>query len=208
MEFENKRVMTVPLAAAQELLGLQGQVTEYALAVDDLSRLDDVAAAVRSALGPGYEVHTWDQLQPFVRDLLRRQVVIFSVVGAVLIVIVLTGIINTMLMSVFERVREIGTMLAVGVRRWQVLVLFLFEAAVIGLMGGAGGAILGRVGVALIAVKGVQLPISKGALLRPEIQPSFVALAVILAVLGALGAALYPAYRASRLNPVDALRSL
>ena len=60
-----------------------------------------------------------------------------------LLVIVLTGIINTMLMSVFERVREIGTLLAVGVRRRQVMSVFLLEAGVIGLVGGAGGAAVG-----------------------------------------------------------------
>lgn len=123
--FENKRVVTVPLATAQDLLGLQGRVTEYAVAVDDLKNLDGVVAELKAKLGEGYEVHGWKDLQPFVRDLLSRMNFILTLVGFVLFVIVLTGIINTMLMSVFERVREIGTLLAVGVKRRQKKVILI-----------------------------------------------------------------------------------
>jgi len=72
LPFENKRVVTVPLALAQSLLGLEGRVTEYAVAVGDLAELDAVAARLRQALGPEYEVHTWRELQPFVRDVINR----------------------------------------------------------------------------------------------------------------------------------------
>ncbi len=117
-----------------------------------------------------------------------------------------------MLMSVFERVREIGTMLAVGMRRRQVLTIFLVEATVLGLLGGVGGVVLGSTIVRAIAARGIPMSmvVNSGShsVLRPELSPSFVVLTLVVAVVGALGAAAWPAWRASRLNPVDALRSV
>ena len=211
LAFENKRVLTVPLALAQDLLDMRGRVTEYAVAVADLDELDRVAAALAVALGPEYEVSTWKELQPFLRDLITRQRVVFGIISVVLLVIVLAGIVNTMLMSVFERVREIGTMLAFGVRRRQVLGLFLLEAATLGAVGGAGGAALGWGLVRWLGRVGIHLPVSGSAaddIVRPVISTGAVGAAVLGAALAALAAAAYPAWRASRMNPVDALRSL
>jgi putative ABC transport system permease protein len=208
--FENKRVVTVTLATAQALLGLEGRVTELAVAVDDLERVDDTAVALRTALGPDFEVHSWRELQPFLRDLIARQNFILGAVAVILLVIVLTSIINTMLMSVFERVREIGTLLAVGVRRAQVMTLFLIEAGAIGLAGGVAGALAGRAVVAVVASLGIHFELSGlGAVnvLRPQVSWAFVGGSVVVALLTALGAALWPAWRASRMNPVDALRN-
>lgn len=208
--FENKRVLTVPLPVAQELLGLDGRVTEYALAVDDIAHVDETAAALRRELGPEYEVHTWLELQPFVRDIIARFHVILGVITAVLIIIVLTGIVNTMLMSVFERVREIGTLLAIGVRRRQVAQLFLIEAATLGLLGSLVGAAAGSALVSALGERGLPVRLSGVSAvheLHPTVSPGFVVFAILLAVGGTLVASLTPSLRAARLNPVDALRS-
>jgi putative ABC transport system permease protein len=207
---ENKRVVTVTLATAQALLGLEGKVTELAVAVDDLERADSVAEALRAELGPAYEVHGWRELQPFLRDLIARQNFVLGAIAVVLLVIVLTSIINTMLMSVFERVREIGTLLAVGVRRIQVMTIFLIEAAAIGLLGGVIGALTGRAIVAVVASLGIRFELSGlGAVnvLRPQVTWAFVGSAALVALAAAVAASLWPAWRASRMNPVDALRN-
>ncbi len=207
---ENKRVLTTTLATAQSLVGLEGKVTEYAVAVDDIEQVDEVAGRLRVALGPEFEVHTWREIQPFLRDVIVRQNFILSMVALVLLVIVLTGIINTMLMSVFERVKEIGTLLAVGVRRRQVLTIFLIEAAVIGLLGGLGGALLGRTIVFALSHAGIKFDLSglnAVNVLRPQVTVAFTLSAVAVAIVAAILAGLWPAWRASRMNPVDALRS-
>ena len=210
LPFENKRVATVSLETAQALLGLEGRVTEYAVAVEDLGRLEPVRLALQRELGDAYEVHAWGDLQPLLRDIINRQRVIFAVIAVVLFLIVLTGIINTMLMSVFERVREIGTLLAVGVRRSQVMGLFMLEAIVLGFGGALTGALLGKAVVTGFALRGIQISISGASrpqVLRPEASVAFLAGAVVLALVGALVASAWPAWRASRLNPVDALRN-
>ncbi len=208
--FENKRVITVPLKTAQDLLGLDGRVTEYAIAIADLTTLEQTRDRLQAALGPEYEVHTWKELNTFVRDLIARQDIIMAAIAFVLFVIALTVIGNTMLMSVFERVREIGTLLAVGVKRAQVLQLFVLEAALLGLMGGFTGAALGQLALQIISAIGIPLEMpgaSSVALLRPHTTWTYTAIAVVVAVVGALIASALPARRASRLNPVDALRN-
>jgi putative ABC transport system permease protein len=210
LPFENKRVVAVPLKLAQELLGMEGRVTELAVAVDDLRNLERIAAELRRELGPEYEVHTWQELQPFVRDIISRQRFVMGLISLILFVIIITGIINTMLMSVFERVREIGTMLAVGMRRRQVLAMFLVEATLLGVLGGVGGVLLGSAIVRAMAARGIPMAamLSNSSVLRPELSPSFILLTLGVAVVGALVASAWPAWRASRLDPVEALRSL
>jgi putative ABC transport system permease protein len=212
LPFENKRVVAVPLKLAQELLGMEGRVTELAVAVEDLGELERIAARLRQELGPQYEVHTWQELQPFVRDIISRQRFVMGIISVILFVIIITGIINTMLMSVFERVREIGTMLAVGMRRRQVLAMFLVEATLLGVLGGVGGVLLGSAIVRGMAARGIPMAtvVSSGSksVLRPELDPSFILITLAVAVVGALVASAWPAWRASRLDPVEALRSL
>lgn len=208
--FENKRVLAVPLQTAWALIDLKDRVTEYAVGVHDLEQLEQTKVALQAALGPQYEVHTWSELNTFVRDIINRQNIVMGAISLVLFIIALTVIGNTMLMSVFERVREIGTLLAVGVRRGQVLQMFIIEAAVIGAAGGLVGATLGFAALTAITAVGVpiELPGTSGlALLQPSVTPRFVAGAVAVALLGALLACALPARRASRLNPVDALRN-
>jgi putative ABC transport system permease protein len=210
LPFENKRVLTMPLATAQELLGLNGRVTEYAVAVDDIDQVDEVRDRLQAALGPGYEVHSWHQLQAFVRDVINRQNLVMGMIALAFFVVAFTVIANTMLMSVFERVREIGTLLAVGLRRRQVLALFMLEAATLGVAGAAAGAVGGRIALGIVASIGIpiELPGTSGsAMLRPMVSNRFIALVMVAAAVGAVLASAIPAWRASRLNPVDALRS-
>ncbi len=208
--FTGRRLMAIRLAYAQELLRMPGRVTEYAVQVKDVRRIDEVAAAARAALGPDYEVHTWLDLQPLFRDLIRRTLFVLSTVSLLLFAIVVTGIVNVMAMTVYERVREIGTAMALGMRRRRILRLFLAEGGLLGLWGGLAGTGLGWAIVGMAGALGVpfKAPGAPGSMpMYPSVSPSFLLLVVAIAVAGALAAALYPAWRASRMRPADALRA-
>jgi putative ABC transport system permease protein len=124
-------------------------------------------------------------------------------------VVVLLGIVNAMLMSVLERVREIGTMLAVGMRRRQVVTMFILEGLVLGVIGGTLGALLGAAVVGWLNRVGVSLPApgsSAPNLIRPFVPGLYLVRSVLLAAIGSALAALWPARRASLLRPVEALQ--
>lgn len=206
----DRRVGYLPLGTAQRVLRMEGRVTEYALAVEPLGQARRVRDVLRAQLGAGYEVHTWEEVFPFIAQILGQQDFLFGILSTVFMAAVLLSIVNVMLMSVLERVREIGTMLAVGMRRRNIVVLFLLEGGVLGLVGGVLGALVGGAVTLYLHHRGIMLP-SPGAnvdsIIRPSVTVGYMAYAVGLAAGGAAVASLYPAWRASKLRPVEALAS-
>ncbi|MSP92625.1 MAG: ABC transporter permease [Myxococcales bacterium] len=203
-----RKIGIVPLPLAQHLLKMEGRATELAIAVDDLENAPLVAAALERALGPEFEVHTWDNVATFFKDILFRQDFLLSLIATVFLVLMLLGVANTMLMSVLDRTREIGTMMALGVRRSRIVTLFLVEAAVIGVFGGCLGGLLGSIVVAWLHVRGIEVTMPTSAVpfvIQPFVDVLYIVKIVCLSGIGALVFAVYPAWRASRLRPVQAL---
>jgi putative ABC transport system permease protein len=110
------------------------------------------------------------------------------------------GVMNTMLMTVFERTQEICVLLAVGWKRFRVVRMILWESALLGFLGGIGGVVIGIVGVKLL----VTAPAIRG-LLEPDLNPQLLARAVMISVVVGIFSGLYPAWRSSRLMPSQAL---
>ncbi len=204
----DKKIGLVPLSLAQRLLKMDGRATELAVAVEPIESATAVAAELRARLGPDYEVHTWDQIALFVRQAMGRQDFIIRFIASAFMLLMLIGVANTMLMSVLERTREIGTMMAVGVRRRKILALFIIEALAIGALGGVAGSAAGYAAVQLLARRGLEFTApgsSVGFKLVAYVPAVYLAQVTLLATVGAGLFALYPAFRASRLRPVQAL---
>jgi putative ABC transport system permease protein len=206
----DRKVGLMPLESAQRLLRMEGRVVEYALAVSDLERVKELRERLAAELGAEFEVHAWQDLLPFLPEIMGRQDFLLGLVGIIFLVIVLLGIVNAMLMNVLERVREIGTMMAVGTRRRQIAALFVWEGVLLGAAGGLVGAALGAALVWALHRQGIELAFpgtSVPSVVRPYVSPAFLARAAGIALLGSGLSALWPALRASRLRPIDALRS-
>jgi putative ABC transport system permease protein len=209
MPLPEKKVGFVPLAFAQELLRMEGTATELALAVERLDDVEKVKPLLQAAVGPEYEVSSWHDVAPWVDDAIAAQNFILNLLAFIFLFVALLGIANTMLMSVFERTREIGTMMSVGVRRRQILGLFLLEAALLGLAGGLLGAAAGTAFVLQLGRTGVAFRVGDVPLhIHPSVGMPYVALTLALATGGAVAAAIWPSLRASRLRPVEALASV
>jgi len=203
-----KKVGFVPLLFAQKLLRMEGRATELAVAIDDIDDAERMKPILQAAVGPEYEVSTWHDVAAFIDDIIANQNFILSLLAAIFLFVALLGIANTMLMSVFERTREIGTMMAVGVRRRQILGLFLLEAGLLGLGGGIFGVGAGGGFVLWYAKKGISLQFAameRPIHIYPHISVGYVIGVLAVAALGATLAALWPSLRASRLRPVEAL---
>lgn len=206
-----KKFGFVPLAMAQEVLRMGPRATEIVVSIDKLDDAEKLKPLVQAAVGPTYEVTSWRDVAAFVEDTIAIQNIVLNVMGGIFLLVALLGIANTMFMSVSERIREIGTMMAIGVRRWQILTLFLLEAMLIGVSGALLGAAVGSCWVLYFGSKGMLLRagiFDKPLHVHPTIGPGYVLSVVALAALGAVLAALLPSLRASRLRPVEALDSL
>ncbi|MGB2862844.1 MAG: FtsX-like permease family protein, partial [Sedimentisphaerales bacterium] len=156
---------------------------------------------------PAFEVHTWEKLSPFY-NIARMIDVMTFFVKLMLIAIVLISIMNVMVMAVYERIREIGTIAAIGTLPGKIVAMFLIEGFSLGFFGAVVGDILG---VAVISVLNVaKLTFSfgrqKGLLLSPTINLQDILVISIIVITISVIASLQPAYKASRMNPIDALR--
>ena len=207
----DKKLGFVPLPFAQELLRMEGRATEIAIGIHHYDDAETLKPVLQAALGSEYEVSTWHDIASYVDDAITMQNFILNLIAGVFLFVALLGITNTMLMSVLERTREIGTMMSVGVRRRQILTLFLLEASVLGLLGGISGALVGGSFVAYYGHKGMVLHIP-GSLLPlyvfPTLKLSYILSILAIAAGGAAIAALWPSVRASRMRPVEALSAV
>ena len=203
-------MLRVPIATARELLRVQGTHL-WVVSLQRTELTDTVMARLRHepALSP-YAIVAWTQLADFYNKtvaLFSRQV---GVVKLIIAVIIVLSISNTMMMSVLERTREIGTAMALGLRRRRILHQFLLEGLLLGGLGGIIGIILGYLLASAISAVGIPMPpapgMSRGFIASILITPAIARDALLLAVSTTLIASIYPAWRASRLNIVDALR--
>jgi len=204
-------VIRVPLSLANELIRASGAHRWVVVLTDTEATRPTVEDLSLRLGGQGLELKPWYELADFynkTHDLLSRQMgVMFGIIG----VIIVLAISNSMMMSVMERTAEIGTAMALGTRRPGVLAQFLFEGFLLGLVGAGAGALVGTALASLISLIGIPMPPPPGQAreFTAEMLVTWplVAEAVALAVITASLAAVYPAWRASRIAIVDALRS-
>ncbi len=203
-------MLRVGTKVAQSLLRVTGSHV-WVVTLKDTSLTDGVIDKIKHA-------HEFDKLEivPWTKlaDFYNKTVALFSrqigVVKIIIAIIIVLSISNTMTMSVMERTVEIGTAMALGVRRQRILRLFLLEGALLGAFGGAVGIGLGYVMASAISAVGIPVPAAPGfsgdftGVIM--LTPSILFQAALLAVSTTLIASIYPAWRASRLVIVDALR--
>ncbi len=201
------RLGLMGLSHAQELLRMEGRATEIAVAVHDLDKLEETRAALRKVLGKEFEVSTWPELARPVADATALQDEILKLITAILLVVALVGVINTMLMSVLERTREIGVMMALGMRRQAIVLLFVMEATVINVVAAIPGLLAAFGVLAILERADVHFQAPGGGVLHihPVVLGRDIEVVVSVVVLGALAASILPAMRAAKLRPVEAL---
>jgi putative ABC transport system permease protein len=204
------RAVKIPLAAAQELLGTKG-ANALVITLKATADTDRVAASLKGDLVPaGMEVKTWVELNDFYEktvELYRRQ---FGFLQLIILIMVLLSVTNSVNMSVFERVGEFGTMMALGNRSGEVFRLIVTESVVLGLVGGALGVLLG-VGLALV-ISSIGIPMpppphgSVGYTAHIQILPLSLLISFAIGFAATVLAVLLPARRVSRIVVVEALR--
>jgi putative ABC transport system permease protein len=214
-----KSQVYISLLEAQTLFDLRDQATEIAVYLAQVGQEPGVVETLSASL-PGYEVDAWDTLDPTLKDLMEMEDQIMTIFGLVILLIAGVGILNLMLMAVFERTREIGLLAAMGLKRRETVVLFLLEGVMIGLVGALVGCLLGgtigvyfgRVGIDWKAIYGGMDLSDFGDMLGLMGDRLYVRIgigvlarrALTVGIISAL-ASLYPAWQASRREPAEAL---
>ena len=203
------RTVRIPLAAAQELLGSQG-VNSLVVSLKRTADTQQVVESLRRKIDARtYEVLPWQQLNDFYAsavELYERQ---FGILQFIILVLVLLSVANSVNMSVFERVGEFGTMMALGNRSGVVFRLVLCENFGLGLFGGLLGIALGTILAWIISTIGIPMPAPPGSnfgyTAQIRILPGTLLMAFSVGFCATLLAALFPARRVSRIPVSQAL---
>lgn len=202
------------LSQAQAFTRAGDRSSAIVIMLHDQDDADKVATALQR---PGVTPLTWEDLNQIFLEAMETGIVFYYIMYGIVILIVAVIIANTLLMAVFERTREMGILAALGMKRRQIMVLFLFEAAILALVGIVIGIVLGSLGVAYLANVGIDIGTAaaqsvEGIVFGTTMTGKFVPGEVISLSLWMLGiillVSLYPAWYAARLEPVKALHTL
>jgi putative ABC transport system permease protein len=201
---------------AMEILRMDElEISEVAVRVKDFSKLDSVSNNLNRMLSqnlnkqgkPVFDVRTWEKLSPFYN--IARMIDIMTIfIKIMLIAIVLISIMNVMVMAVYERIREIGTIAAIGTMPEKILSLFLIEGFSLGITGIIVGNLLALIVVFLMNIIEITFNFGRqtGFILAPELKAGNILFVSIAVIIVSVLAALQPAFKASRMEPVEALR--
>lgn len=208
-----KRTVYMSLSEAQSLYDLRGQSTEVAISLRQLGQEPAVMSALKPNL-PGYELDSWETNYPELQQTLERKNWFMNIFSIIILVIAGIGILNLLLMAVYERTREIGILGALGLKPRHISMLFVLEGAMMGLVGVAFGVALGLLINSILGQVGLDYTQFSGmteymALISGRTYPTLGTekllqrglTALIIAIL----ASLYPAREAAHKEPAEAL---
>ncbi len=209
-----KGMVFISLSEAQSLFNLRDQETEVTISTHTVGIENEVIGDLQAGL-QDYEVDSWETLRPEIRQTLEVKSQFTTVFGLIVVMIASIGVLNLMLMAVFERTREMGVLAALGMKGRQIMGLFLLEGAMIGVVGAAVGCTLGWLAiVALNQAGGIDLSYAQDmsdmtALMGERMFASISLMDILrhgvtVAMIAAL-ASLIPAWQASRKEPAEAL---
>ena len=191
------------------------EVSEVAIRLKDFSRLyasteklDGLLSGELNKQGkPMFEVHNWEKLSPFY-NIARMIDMMALFIKLMLIAVVLISIMNVMIMAVYERVREIGTIAAIGTLPGKILSLFVVEGFSLGALGVVAGNILGFIIITILNLSKISFSFGRqtGLILSAKVAPMDMLVISLIVIVISVIASLQPALKASRMEPIKALR--
>ena len=211
--FESLAVF-VPENELRELTGMEEGTYHRVIArLENDELTDKVTPMIRESFS-GYEVLSWKEIQPDLAMLADMMEEIYGIFMAIILAALAFGIVNTMLMAVLERTREIGMLAAIGMNRRKIFSMIMLESVFLSIVGGITGMAVSGAVIAATAKNGINLmkysegmeALGYSAHLFPTIDVQFFLTTTILIVLTGILSSVYPARKALKLNPVEAIR--
>lgn len=212
----NERILYMPLPAAQEFFSAEGMITSYILSIKTGKELDTNAEALRNGMGGAYEVMTWEELLPDIRQHIAADSNNMKVVQGVLYLLICFGIFSTLLIMMLERRFEMGMLVAIGMKKGKLIVLFVVESILTVLIGCLAGLLASvpliyyfnrnplRIGGDM--AKAYERFGFEAIFPTSTDRSIFIYQALVVLLIG-LGLSLYPAIKVWRLKPVAAMKA-
>jgi len=200
-----------------DLNGYVGQemvINEIALLANDTDRLNEIRDTYLASY-PGLTIRTWAELSPELSYIQELGQTMLLVILIIILFALAFGLVNTMLMSVYERIPELGMLMAVGMNRRRIFGMIMFETAFLTFLGAFGGMILGVISNMITGRTGLDLAVVGGESLKdfgyptivyPNLGPEFYIMLTGLVIIMVFITAIFPAVKALRLKPAEAVR--
>ena len=204
----------IPISRAQQMLDIGDNIHEIAIITNDYNQVTAVKEEITKQLNGGYEILSYIDLLPLLVVMLDMYKEMTWIINLIVGLALIFGIINVMLMAVFERIREFGVLISIGMKTSKLFMMIVIESFIIGIMGTGLGITLGLIIQVPLSKIGINLSIfaeslksyGVGAVIYPAASmDNLVSLLVMIPFISVI-AALYPAYKAIKLEPVSAIR--
>ncbi len=203
------------LDTLQEMLDMPGQVTTFAINVDEQQLPKLTRNLKKSLAGESLEIMPWYKMFPVMKEWVNLHNGFLYIFLGVVLFIILAGELNTLLLSMLDRTREFGVLMAIGTTRRQIGLMLMAEAGIIGLVGIGLGTLLGYLIIVLTGLVGIDLSILLGStsrfyvdpLIYPQLKLDDLGITAAAIFLASVVSGIYPAWRASLLQPVEAIRN-
>jgi ABC-type lipoprotein release transport system permease subunit len=213
----DRSIAEIPLGLFQDIFYMQGAGHQVVITAPNIDLVPELMARVQ-ALVPEDEkhvIHDWNRLQPGLKQAIQADMSSSFAMYAILVILVAFSVLNTQLMSVLERTREFGIVMALGLKPGRLGRLVILETMLMGLMGVVLGAIVGAIVTYYFTVYGLSLPgmdemaaqFNLPARMYPQISIATLLAGPMIVFLFSLLASLYPALRLRWLHPVEAMRA-
>ncbi len=210
----DERRVYLKISDLNTLLGDSSNVTEIAILMKSINEVDSYRDKLKSQF-PNTVFQSWQEIAP---DLAYTQEMSAATLWVLIVIILFAlafGLLNTMLMAVFERTREIGVLMSVGMNKSRIFFMIMLETTFITLSGAFTGMLLGIISIAILSKTGIDFSKIGGdslsdygidAIVYPQIEVSFFFQLTLLVLITAVLSSIYPARKALKLNPAEAVR--
>ncbi len=210
----DKQMILAQDSDVERVFGVTGQIHEIAIITDNVDGISDIEKRLQNNY-PDLDVESWEQLSPDLAMMAGMTETQMGYFMAIIMIALIFGITNTMLMGVFERMRELGIVMALGMKHGKIFLMIMLETIYLAIIGGLVGVIISALTIQIIGQTGLDMTIFSDALavygISEKLYPivylkHYISILSMVAVTAFL-AAIYPGIKAIRLKPVEAIRT-